>query len=180
MKILFKTLIAATLLSVLAACGSQKTNQGNTSADSSSSSPSSPAATSSAETPSPSDSTKATNLSTANATKVDATLKEMSIELSQTTVPAGPVQFVVKNAGKVPHEFVVLKNDLTDKKLPMKGDKLDEDAKGLKNMGEIGEDKLKSGVTETLNANLTPGKYLIVCNVQNHFKRGMKTELTVK
>lgn len=168
MKILFKTLIPGVLLSLLVACGTQKIGQSNTSGDSSSSSP--------AATSSP----KATSSSTANETKVDATLKEMSIELSQTTVPAGPVQFVVKNAGKVPHEFVVLKNDLSDKKLPLKGDKLDEDAKGLKNIGEIGEDKLKSGVTETLNANLTPGKYLIVCNIKNHFKRGMTTELTVK
>jgi uncharacterized cupredoxin-like copper-binding protein len=104
----------------------------------------------------------------------------MSIQLSSTTVPAGSVEFVVENQGKMPHEFVVLKNDLKDKKLPLKGDKLDEDAKGLKKIAEIGEDKLKSGATQQLKVNLTPGRYLIVCNVGDHFNKGMKTELTVK
>jgi uncharacterized cupredoxin-like copper-binding protein len=104
----------------------------------------------------------------------------MTIQLSSTTVPAGSVEFFIKNDGKVPHEFVVLKNDLKDKKLPLKGSKLDENAKGLKKIAEVKEDKLKSGATETLKVNLTPGRYLIVCNVGDHFKEGMTTELTVK
>ena len=104
----------------------------------------------------------------------------MAFQLSSATAPAGAVEFVVKNAGKEPHEFVVLKNDLSGKELPLKGDKLDEEAKGLKNLGEIGEDKLKSGATEKLSLNLTPGRYLLVCNLPGHFKAGMKAEFTVK
>lgn len=104
----------------------------------------------------------------------------MTIQLSSATAPAGPVEFVIKNDGKIPHEFVVLKNDLPDKTLPLKGDQLDEKAKDLKSVGEVGEDKLKSGVTQTLKVNLSPGRYLIVCNVGKHFMKGMKTEFTVK
>lgn len=154
-------------------CGSQDSTQENTSTSSESASPS--VASSPNSTASPSSAA-----ATATATKIDATLKEMAIELSSNTVPAGPVEFVIKNNGKEPHEFVVLKNDLKGEKLPLKGDKLDEDAKGLKNIGEVEEDKLKSGATQSLKVDLTPGRYLIVCNIEDHFKKGMKIELTVK
>ncbi|MFH7026954.1 MAG: sulfocyanin-like copper-binding protein [Heteroscytonema crispum UTEX LB 1556] len=112
-------------------------------------------------------------------TKIQATTKEMEIQLSQSTVPAGNVEFVVTNQGKVEHEFVVIKTDLPLDKLPLKGDRLDEDKAG-KEIGEIDEDELKSGTTKTLSLNLTPGKYLIVCNLPGHFKAGMRTLLTVK
>ena len=183
MKALYKTLIPCVLLSLLAACNSKNANQGNTSTNAVSSSPSTPSSPILAKEPSDSGGLTAgssANSAKATATKINAFEKEMTIQLSSSTVPAGAVEFVVTNQGKMPHEFVVLKNDLKDKKLPLKGDKLDEDAKGLKNVGEIGEDKLKTGATQSLKVNLTPGRYLIVCNVGDHFKRGMKTELTVK
>lgn len=182
MKAFVKPLVACALLSLVVACSNKDTAQNNTSTNTASSSPTTANAPNDSGTPSAASSpgSKNASSSTAQATKIDATLKEMTIQLSSTTAPAGPVEFVVKNSGKVPHEFVVLKNDLKGKNLPLKGDKLDEDAKGFKNMGEIDEDKLKSGATQTLNVNLTPGRYLIVCNVGKHFKKGMKTELTVK
>lgn len=113
-------------------------------------------------------------------TKINVTAKEMLFQLSSATAPAGPVAFVVKNEGKKPHEFVVLKNDFTHKKFPLKGGNLIEDAKGFKNVGEINESQLKSGTTQTLQLNLTPGRYLLVCNLPGHFQAGMKTEFTVK
>ncbi len=185
MKALVKTLIACGLISLLAACSGKDNTSGESSSNlpSAASSPTLAKAPSDSGTPraaSSSNSTKATSSSTTATTKIDATLKEMTIQLSSATAPAGPVEFVIKNDGKIPHEFVVLKNDLPDKKLPLKGDKLDEEAKGLKNVGEVGEDKLKSGVTQNLKVNLSPGRYLIVCNVGKHFMKGMKTEFTVK
>jgi uncharacterized cupredoxin-like copper-binding protein len=47
-------------------------------------------------------------------------------------------------------------------------------------VGEINESKLTSGATQTLQLNLTPGRYLLVCNLPGHFQAGMKTEFTVK
>jgi uncharacterized cupredoxin-like copper-binding protein len=141
-KALVKTLIACALLSFLAACSTKNTSQDNTSTGSSGSSQSDASSPTIAKEPSDSG-TPSVAISpastTATATKIDATLKEMAIQLSSTTAPAGVVEFVVRNEGKVPHEFVVLKNDLKDKNLPLKGEKLDEDAKGLKNVGEIDE-----------------------------------------
>lgn len=167
-KALVKTLIVCAILSSVAACTNKTAQQ--SSPNNSTSAASSP---STASSPTP-------ETSSAEATKIEVTAKEMAFQLSSTTASAGPVEFVVKNVGKEPHEFVVLKNDLADKKLPLKGDSLDEDAKGFKNLGEIGENKLKSGATETLKVSLTPGRYLLVCNLPGHFKAGMKAEFTVK
>lgn len=166
-KTLLKSLTIFAILSSLAACSNNKTAE-------SSSLDKSPTQASLSATSSPK------SKETAHGTKINVTAKEMVFQLSSATAPAGPVEFVVKNAGKKPHEFVVLKNNLPDKKLPVRAASLDEDAKGLKNLGEISESKLKSGTTQTLKLNLTPGRYLLVCNLPGHFQAGMKTEFTVK
>jgi len=104
----------------------------------------------------------------------------MAIKLTPATVPAGPVDFVIHNDGAVPHEFVVFKTSLALNQLPVKDSKLDEDSKSLQNVADSGAQKLNSGESKTLQANLTPGNYAVICNVADHFRRGMKTTLTVK
>ncbi|MGV0026137.1 plastocyanin/azurin family copper-binding protein [Phormidesmis priestleyi] len=114
-------------------------------------------------------------------TKVTVTETEMAIKLSPTTVPAGPVEFVVSNKGKVPHEFVLLRTDLPLDKLPTKtGGKLDEKNKQLKAIAEVDEDDLKKGATKPLKVILSKGRYVVICNVDNHFEQGMKAALTVQ
>lgn len=166
-KNLLKALTICAILSSLAACSNKKSAE-------SSSPNNSPIQT----TPSAISSPKAQE--TTKGTKINVTAKEMVLQLSSATAPAGWVEFVVKNEGQKPHEFVVLKNEYTAKKLPLKGGNLAEDVKGLKNVGEINESKLTSGATQTLQLNLTPGRYLLVCNLPGHFQAGMKTEFTVK
>jgi uncharacterized cupredoxin-like copper-binding protein len=162
-RITILSLTASLLL--LAACGTnntaQQTTPGNTPAAKEATTTSTPVA------------------QTSSLTKVNVTASEMKFKLSSATVPAGPVEFIVNNQGKVPHEMVILKIDKPVDKLPLKGNKLDE-AKAGKKIGEIGESQLKSGKTETLKVNLTPGKYLLVCNLPGHYTAGMKAELTVK
>ncbi len=116
--------------------------------------------------------------SASGANVVQVTAKEMEFQLSKSTVPAGTVEFRVTNKGRLAHEMVVIKTDLPVDKLPLKGQRLDEDKAGKK-IGEIEDDELKSGATKTLKVNLTPGKYLIVCNLPGHFQAGMKKVLTV-
>lgn len=116
--------------------------------------------------------------SASGANVIQVTAKEMEFQLSKSTVPAGTVEFRVTNKGRLAHEMVVIKTDLPVDKLPLKGQRLDEDKAGKK-IGEIEDDELKSGATKTLKVNLTPGKYLIVCNLPGHFQAGMKKVLTV-
>lgn len=166
MKTSINIFFFAAVVSLVSACGNDTAQTTPTN---------SPTATNSAQT-TPANSPSST--STAG-TKIQVTATEMKFDLSQSTVPAGSVEFETTNKGKMPHEMVVIKTDLPLEKLPLKGDKLDEDKAG-KEIGEIEEDDLKSGTTKTLKVNLTPGKYLIVCNLPGHFKAGMRTFLTVK
>ncbi|MDM9379481.1 cupredoxin domain-containing protein [Chlorogloeopsis sp. ULAP01] len=110
---------------------------------------------------------------------VQVTVKEMAFQLSKSNVPAGDVEFVVTNEGRLAHEMELIKTDLPIDKLPLtNGDRLDIDKAGKK-IAEIEADELKSDTTKTLKVNLTPGKYLIVCNIPGHFQAGMRTILTV-
>jgi uncharacterized cupredoxin-like copper-binding protein len=93
------------------------------------------------------------------ATEIKADLKEWGIELSQTEVPAGKVKFVVANAGKFSHDLVV------------------EDASGV--VGKTSTFKADAG-PQTLEVDLKPGTYKVICDITGHADKGMTTSLTVK
>jgi uncharacterized cupredoxin-like copper-binding protein len=111
---------------------------------------------------------------TAAASKVNVVLKEWSLKASPVRIPAGKVTFVVRNAGKVKHEFVVLKTNKAPKALPMKGARASE--AGAK--GEIGV--VKPGQTKRLTRTLAPGKYVLICNFPGHYKLGQRAGIVVK
>lgn len=100
---------------------------------------------------------------------VTINMDEWQLKPSLASVPGGKVSFVVANQGKVPHEVVLLQTDLAPNALVQRGDKVDEAASGH-NIGEI---EVESGVTEAGTFNLPPGHYVLVCNVEAHYKQGM-------
>lgn len=166
-KALLKTLTICALLSSMTACKDGKTAEKNYSNDSRS-----------AVAQLTTNSTK--TVDSPNVTKINIIQKEMGLQVSPGTVPAGLVEFIVKNEGQKPHELVIFKNNLLSQQLPIKGGNLDEESKGLKHIGGIVQSKLKSGATQTLKLNLTSGRYLLVCNQPGHVQAGMKAELIVK
>jgi uncharacterized cupredoxin-like copper-binding protein len=108
--------------------------------------------------------------------------------LDKTSVKAGDVTFAVKNAGKIDHEMLVLKTDTAYDKLPVVdsgdppapvatcADKVDEAPKAA----ETGDPNLVPGETRTFTApGLTPGKYVLVCNLATHYGSGMRAAFTV-
>jgi uncharacterized cupredoxin-like copper-binding protein len=112
----------------------------------------------------------------------------MSLTASPAIVPAGDVTFVVKNAGTIEHEAVVLKTNIPYNKIPIDnagdppapvksgGNKVSEDA----NIGETGDPNLKPGETRTFTIkNMTAGSYVVVCNLAGHYGKGMRAPLTV-
>ncbi len=121
--------------------------------------------------------------SRANSTEINrvhVTTHEMAIRLSQSSVSAGKVEFVVTNASKIPHEMAVIKTDLAVNKLPLTQNGLDKLKTGQpfaqyggQKIGEINTDELRSGATKLLTLNLKPGTYLIVSN-RPGFQAGMK------
>ena len=104
--------------------------------------------------------------------------EKMGAELSQSTVPAGMVEFDVVNAAmKSGHEAIVVKLKSKDRKLMVDPATHRVDEKSLQSLGEVS--KLKAGDKGTLKVNLTPGDYLVFCNYKGHYEAGMEAPLTV-
>jgi uncharacterized cupredoxin-like copper-binding protein len=106
---------------------------------------------------------------------------DYSFTPSNPTVKAGKVTITSPNDGQVEHEMVVLKTDRNPASLPVHGNEVDEEgleAKGVENAGEIEE--VGPGQTKSTDFNLTPGKYVMICNVPGHYKLGMYGSITVK
>jgi len=89
---------------------------------------------------------------------VSAKLSEWTIQLSETSVPAGQVAFTVTNGGSIPHAFEV-EGQETEKETPL----------------------IQPGASATLTLTLKPGTYEIYCPVgdNSHKKLGMDTHLKV-
>ena len=105
--------------------------------------------------------------SAATATTVNVQLKEFNIIPKPTKTKAGKVTFVVKNVGKIEHEFVVIRTNLAPGKLPVSGNEASE--KGA--VGEVPD--LAPGESGKVTfKNLKPGKYVLICNIAGHYKAG--------
>ena len=111
-----------------------------------------------------------------SATTVKITATEMKLFASANRVSAGKVTFVVRNAGLVEHEFVVLRTDAPVSAVPVVNFKAEEDQ-----VGEVVDEAedIEPGKTARLTVNLKPGKYLLLCNVVGHFQLGMRTSFRV-
>ena len=115
----------------------------------------------------------------AGTTALTITMTDFAFTPKDVTTPAGAVTLTAPNAGKAPHELVLIKFAGDPGKLPTKTDgDADEDAFPESDLpGEIGE--TEPGATGTLTVTLPPGKYVMLCNVPAHYKAGMYGTLTV-
>ena len=106
----------------------------------------------------------------------------MYIHMSAPVAPEGPVSFIVTNEGTETHEFVVLQTETPAADFPIvsfEGEKnrIDEDAKGVTNVGETGD--MEPGTSMTLTLDLAPGHYAVVCNLVGHYANGMHEDFWV-
>ncbi len=121
---------------------------------------------------------KPVSAGTGKATTVEVTVKNYVITPNVTEIPAGDVTFNVTNASAdLEHEMVVVRTDQAPDALPydQATQKINEDA--LDALGEVSE--MKPGTSGAVTINLTPGKYLLICNILSHFKKGMATPIVV-
>jgi iron uptake system EfeUOB component EfeO/EfeM len=106
-------------------------------------------------------STTAQESAVADTTHVDATLTESAIQLSNASVPAGPVHFQIRNSGQAIHVFEV------------EGEGIEEEI-----------ETIPAGADTVLVVNLKPGTYEVYCpredDAVNHKEKGMTTRLTVR
>lgn len=92
--------------------------------------------------------------------QIDAKLSEWAVALSASEVNAGKVRFNVTNTGQFTHDLGVT------------------DSSG-KEVGVTPKFKAADGV-QTLDVDLQPGTYTVLCDITGHPEKGMKTQLTVK
>ncbi len=114
----------------------------------------------------------------AEAATVDVTLNDFGIALGESSAASGKVTFDITNEGPSEHEFIVLKTDLPADALPMTDDTVDEEADGIEVIDEVEE--IADGETGTLDVDLDPGKYVVICNVEEHYGRGMHAAFTAR
>lgn len=107
---------------------------------------------------------------------IKATLADWSIDFGGATGKAGSITFTVNNTGANVHEFVIVKTDLKADSLPVSGDTVDESA--FTPVDEI--EDIESGASGTLTVNLAAGHYVVLCNIEEHYSKGMHQDLTVE
>ncbi len=93
----------------------------------------------------------------ADARKVEVELTEHRIDMPKSVKP-GKTAFVVKNAGKMKHNFEVQGEGIEQKFLLALGPQ----------------------DTKVLHVNLKPGTYKVYCPMKDHEKKGMEVKLTVR
>jgi uncharacterized cupredoxin-like copper-binding protein len=102
----------------------------------------------------------------------------MTLTLDKATIKAGETTFMVHNdAMSEEHEMVLVKLKSPDQKIEVVAGKDRIDEKKLKSMGEVSD--LKPGAEGELKARLTPGSYVLLCNIKGHYQAGMHAQLTV-
>lgn len=103
-------------------------------------------------------------------------------EPKSATAQAGPTTIEAPNEGSVEHELVLFKTDANPADLPTDAEgNVDEsklEQEGAEEEGEI--EDVEPGETKSAEFDLTPGKYVMVCNVPGHYAQGMYGTLTVE
>ncbi len=122
----------------------------------------------------------------AKVTLAQPTCNHFTVTPQPTAVKAGPVTFVVSNVGAAGHptwgqgvanpperhELVVLKTNLPPGKLPLKTE-LGVPYKFAVEVGRVAPAiAVNPGQTQTVTLNLKPGKYVLICNLFDHYVAG--------
>jgi len=108
-------------------------------------------------------------------TTVHATLKDDSITIDPTTTAAGKISFEIRNDGTMTHEFEIFRTDLAPDALPTDGSVVNDG--GLQAVDEV--EDIAPATTAQLNVDLAAGSYVMICNLPDHYARGMHSGFTV-
>jgi uncharacterized cupredoxin-like copper-binding protein len=105
------------------------------------------------------------------------TLSEWKVAVPSTAV-AGTSSYTISNAGTTPHELLVFKSDLDPVAYPVDAaGNIKEEGAGVTLLSD--GDNIDPGGSQVRSIDLTPGRYLFVCNIPGHFRKGMYAVVTV-
>jgi uncharacterized cupredoxin-like copper-binding protein len=111
------------------------------------------------------------------ATVVPITERDFKISAPRHDLAAGRVDFAVSNRGPDAHEFIVVRE--IDTALPMRSDGLTVSEEALEHYEAGSLEPGEPGHVRNLEVNLTPGRYVLLCNMSGHFMGGMHTQVEV-
>jgi len=124
--------------------------------------------------------------------KVNVRLQEYSMVVAPTSVKAGKVTFAVKDAGTMTHEMVLARVPSVEAlpRVTVAGGERaigDVDEEAIPESDLPGEAEVEEAKTVTKTIALTPGTYVMFCNIDtvqpdgpvlNHFQQGMYAAIT--
>ena len=103
-------------------------------------------------------------------------ISDFKVATDHPSIAAGHVVVGIRNHASMLHELKVIKTDLAPDQLPIDG----ATAKA-KEDGKVGElTNIAAGASRKLVLELTPGKYVLICNIAGHYQLGMRVGLEVQ
>jgi uncharacterized cupredoxin-like copper-binding protein len=113
-------------------------------------------------------------------TPVNVLLEDFKVRTNAAFVPAGTVNFRIRNQGPTTHELIVVRSDRAPDELPLQDDGLtvDEEGPGINFLEEV--EGLDIDDRQTLVLDLTAGNYVLYCNLEGHYLGGMHAAITVR
>lgn len=110
---------------------------------------------------------------------ISVTENDFSIMTDKQSAPAGQVQFNVQNNGPSVHEFMLYRTDLAPDQLPQDSTTaVVQEGPGVVNVAMT--DNIAPNGNTTLTAQLTPGRYVLACNLPTHYQLGMRMGFSVQ
>jgi uncharacterized cupredoxin-like copper-binding protein len=107
--------------------------------------------------------------------QVVAEMADYRITVNVPSAKAGSIKIGVRNLGTMEHSFEVIKTDLAPDKLPT-----DPASAKAKEDGKVGGiASIPAGKSASVTLDLSPGKYVFICNIAGHYQLGMRTGFTV-
>jgi uncharacterized cupredoxin-like copper-binding protein len=99
------------------------------------------------------------------------------ISVSTHRVAAGPTVFRVENDGPDEHELIVVRDD---GRLPLRVDGMTVNEESLTKQILGALEPARAGAVRELRLRLTPGRYLLLCNMYGHYMAGMHSVVDVR
>jgi uncharacterized cupredoxin-like copper-binding protein len=104
-------------------------------------------------------------------------IKDFTVQPARLSVEDGLVTLSVWNEGPSTHEFVVVPSDRSADELPIAVDGISVDEDAVVPVDELAEIEAKErGI---LSLSLSPGHYVLFCNLEGHYLAGMHASLEV-
>lgn len=112
----------------------------------------------------------------AGARSLPVTLHDDGIALGDIQVPSGRIALEIRNEGELVHEVEVFAGATEGRILPVRSSVAD--TTGMTLVDEVEDILVESNAS--LVVDLTPGTYLVMCNLPEHYQTGMWAYLTVE